>query len=244
MRMIFLHSAEGPVKESGSRGRWRQNPGIQFDLSQLSPRLCSSQYVSKVRGSFCVLSRAKMQRSLEQRYVIKVRVKLGKSGSETLQLLRTAYGDAVLSSAQVFRWHMPFEDGKESVEDEQCAGRPSTSRTENNVARVKAVLDRDQHLNVWLITEEVGLPKKDVHRIITEDLHMRKICARLVFFFLCGSTTLYRVLAFSTNSFHFPLSSARVFQFGTFNFCISFLVSSTQRVLGLPIGLLEIGFQE
>ena len=63
-------------------------------------------------------------------------------------------------------------------------------------------------------------------------------------FFLCGSTTLYRALAFSTNSFHFPLSGARVFQFGTFNFCISFLLSSTQRVLGLPIGLLEIGFQE
>ena len=54
----------------------------------------------------------------------------------------------------------------------------------------------------------------------------------------------YRVLAFSTNSFHLLLSWARVFQFGTFNFCISFLPSSTQRVLGLPIGLLEMGFQE
>jgi len=48
------------------------------------------------------------------------------------------------------------------------------------VARVKAVLDRDQRLNVWLIAEEVGLPKTEVHRIITEDLHMRKICAKLV----------------------------------------------------------------
>ena len=34
----------------------------------------------------------------------------------------------------------------------------------------------------------------------------------------------YRVLAFSTNSFH-RLSWARVFQFGTFIFCISFLTS-------------------
>jgi len=33
---------------------------------------------------------------------------------------------------------------------------------------------------VRLIAEEVGLPKTDVHRIITEDLHMRKICAKLV----------------------------------------------------------------
>jgi len=118
-----------------------------------------------------------MQRSLEQRYAIKFCVKLGKSGSITLQLLRTAYGDAVLSSVQVLRWHKAFKDGRESAEDEQCAGRPSNSRTGNNVAHVKAVLDRDRCLSVWLIAEEVGLPKTDVHRIIMEDLHMRKICA-------------------------------------------------------------------
>jgi len=51
---------------------------------------------------------------------------------------------------------------------------------ENIVACVKDVLDRDRCLNVWLIAEEVGLPKMDVHRIITEDLHVRKICAKLV----------------------------------------------------------------
>jgi len=54
----------------------------------------------------------------------------------------------------------------------------------------------------------------------------------------------YRVLAFSTISLHLPLSWARVFQFGTFDFCMSFLTSSTQRAFGFPIGLLEIGFQE
>jgi len=121
-----------------------------------------------------------MRRSLEQCYAIEFCAKLGKSGSETLQLLRTAYGDAVLSSSQVFSWHKAFKDRRESFEDEQRAGRSSTSRTENNVARVKAVLDRDRRLNVRLIAEEVGLPKTDVHRIIMEDLHMRKICAKLV----------------------------------------------------------------
>jgi hypothetical protein len=74
-------------------------------------------------------------------------VKLGKSGSETLQVLRTAYGDAVLSSDQVLGWHKAFKDGRESVEDEQRAEHPSTSRTENSVVRVKAVLDRD--LQSW-----------------------------------------------------------------------------------------------
>ena len=162
--MIFLRTAEGPGKESGGQGRWRGNPGIQFDLPQLSPRLCSRWYVSKVHSSFCVLSRAKMQRSLEQCYTIKFCAKLGKSGSKTLQLLRTAYGDAVLPSAQVLRWHKVFKNGRESVEDKRHAGHPSTSRTENNVACVKAVLDRDQRLSVRLITEEVGLLKTDFHR--------------------------------------------------------------------------------
>ena len=45
---------------------------------------------------------------------------------------------------------------------------------------MKAVLDRDRRVNVRLIAEEVGLPKTYVHRIITEDVHMRKICAEQV----------------------------------------------------------------
>jgi len=36
----------------------------------------------------------------------------------------------------------------------------------------------------------------------------------------------------------------RVFQFGTLSFCISFLISSIQRVFGLPVVLLEMGYQE
>ena len=84
--------------------------------------------------------------------------------------------DSLWGCCFVFRWHKAFKDGRESVEDEQRAGRPSTARTENNVARVKVVLDRDQRLHVRLIAEEVGLLKMDVHLIITEDLHEKNLC--------------------------------------------------------------------
>jgi hypothetical protein len=94
--------------------------------------------------------------------------------------LRTAYEDAVLSPSQVLRWYKAFRDGREGVKDEQRAGRLSTSRTKNNVACVKAVLDMGRRLSVRLISEEVGLPKTDVHRIIREYLHMRQVCAKLV----------------------------------------------------------------
>jgi len=54
-------------------------------------------------------------------YVTAFCTKLGKSGSETLQLLRTTYGDAVCPQP-VFRWHKAFTDGRESVEEEQRVG--------------------------------------------------------------------------------------------------------------------------
>ena len=40
---------------------------------------------------------------------------------------------------------------------------------------MKAVLGRDRRLSVQLMSEEVGLPKTDVHRIVTEDPPMRII---------------------------------------------------------------------
>ena len=38
----------------------------------------------------------------------------------------------------------------------------------------------DRRLSVRMIAEETGLDKSAVHRILTDHLHMRKICAKLV----------------------------------------------------------------
>jgi len=39
---------------------------------------------------------------------------------------------------------------------------------------------KDRRLSVRMIAEETGLKKNAVRRILTEHLHMRKICAKLV----------------------------------------------------------------
>jgi len=39
---------------------------------------------------------------------------------------------------------------------------------------------KDRRLSVRIIAEETGLDKSAVHRILTDRLHMRKICAKLV----------------------------------------------------------------
>ena len=38
----------------------------------------------------------------------------------------------------------------------------------------------DRRLSVRMIEEETGLDRNKVHRILTEHLHMRKICAKLL----------------------------------------------------------------
>ena len=41
-------------------------------------------------------------------------------------------------------------------------------------------MEKDRRLCVRMIAEETGLNKNAVHRILTDYLHMRNICAKLV----------------------------------------------------------------
>uniref|UniRef100_A0A1B6D8M0 Mos1 transposase HTH domain-containing protein n=1 Tax=Clastoptera arizonana TaxID=38151 RepID=A0A1B6D8M0_9HEMI len=121
-----------------------------------------------------------MQRSLDQRYSIKFCVKLNKTSTETIGLLKEAYGDQSLSSAQVKRWHKSFKDGREDVEDEQRSGRPSTTQTDEDVNRVREFLNIDRRASLREISEELNLTYYNVREIVTSKLKKRKVCAKLV----------------------------------------------------------------
>ena len=60
------------------------------------------------------------------------------------------------------------------------SGRPSTSRTVDNVERVKQMVRGDRRLTVRMIEDELKINRDSVWKIITEDLGMRKICAKIV----------------------------------------------------------------
>lgn len=122
----------------------------------------------------------KMESTIEQRYAIKFCAKLNKSLEETNKMIREAYGDSALSYSQVSRWLKAFKEGREEVHDEQRSGRPSTSKTDNNVARVRQLLDSDRRLSIRMVANELNLSSTVVFRIVTEDLAMRKVCAKLV----------------------------------------------------------------
>jgi transposase len=72
----------------------------------------------------------------EQRVAIKFCFKAGLSATETLVLVKKAYGNEVVNRSNVFRWYSRFRDRRELVEDDERGGRPKSIRTEVNIAAV------------------------------------------------------------------------------------------------------------
>lgn len=110
----------------------------------------------------------------EQRVNIKFLVKLGKNGSEIHDMLQTVYGDSSLCRAAVFNWVKRFKEGREDVGDDARQGRPSTSRVDQNLARVPELVLADRHITQRMIANTLNNSKGSVQSILIEDLGMRK----------------------------------------------------------------------
>ena len=85
----------------------------------------------------------KITERVEQRICIKFCMKLEHSSAETIPMIKKAFGDDVMSAAQIKVWHKCFKDGRESVEIDPHSGRPATSRTPENVEHVRAAINKD-----------------------------------------------------------------------------------------------------
>jgi hypothetical protein len=73
----------------------------------------------------------------EQHVCIKFCVQLGKSATETAELLRGAFGELFLSRTAVFEWHSRFKACRVSVEGDERSGLPSSNRTTENVEKIE-----------------------------------------------------------------------------------------------------------
>jgi len=117
---------------------------------------------------------------LEQRMNIKSLGKLGKSGNEIRDMLVQVYRDNAMKKTRVYKWVKHFSDGRESVTDEERSGWPATSRTEENIAKIHQIVRENLWLTVRSIAEQVNIDRETVRKILTEDLDMRKVCAKMV----------------------------------------------------------------
>jgi len=95
-------------------------------------------------------------------------------------MLVQVYGDDVMKKTAVYRWVKRFSTGRQSVTDEERSGRPATSRTEENIAKIHQTVRENHRLTVKSIAQQMNINRETVRKIITEDLDMRKVCAKMV----------------------------------------------------------------
>jgi len=79
----------------------------------------------------------------EQRVCDKFCFKLGKTFTETFQMLQQAYGEDCLSRTPCHEWYQCFESGRTSIEDDPKSGRPSTWMDDDRVEKVLAVIRKN-----------------------------------------------------------------------------------------------------
>ena len=76
----------------------------------------------------------------EQRVCITFCANLGKSATETLEMIQQGFGDQSLSRTQVFQWHARFKTCRTSVDDDEHTGRPTSCTAPETVARIQELI--------------------------------------------------------------------------------------------------------
>ena len=95
-------------------------------------------------------------------------------------MLQQVYGECALKEITVFKWIQRFREGREDPKDDVRSGRPSTSRGNQNIDRVRPLVLSDRRLTGRMKAEEIGLGKSSVHTILREHLDMKMVCAKIV----------------------------------------------------------------
>lgn len=115
-----------------------------------------------------------------QRVCIKFCVKNGFNGVKTLEMLENCFGSDTLKKTAVYEWHERFRSGRESVEDDERSGRPSTSKTDENINKVREMLINNRKLTIRELAEDLNIAYGSIQDIVVNDFGLRRVAAKLV----------------------------------------------------------------
>jgi len=93
----------------------------------------------------------------EKRVCIKFCVRLGKTGRETFEMLKQAFGDSFMSRSRTFEWFGRCKNGRTSTANDDQSGWPSMATTPSKVAQVRAAVNQDRRHTIHNLCAEVGI---------------------------------------------------------------------------------------
>ncbi|XP_018057559.1 PREDICTED: putative uncharacterized protein FLJ37770 [Atta colombica] len=82
-------------------------------------------------------------------------------------MLGNCFGSDTLKKTAVYEWHERFKSGRESIEDDERSGRPSTSKT-------------DENINIRELAKDLNIDYESIQDIVVNSLGLRRVAAKLV----------------------------------------------------------------
>lgn len=116
----------------------------------------------------------------EQRSVIRFLWSKGRTPIEIHREMQPTYGERCLALRSVRWWCSEFENGRENLHDNERAGRPRLSVTDDNTARVDAMVKAERRVRIKDIAQELDISFGSAFDIIHECLGYRKVSCRWV----------------------------------------------------------------
>ncbi|GFW77200.1 histone-lysine N-methyltransferase SETMAR [Trichonephila clavipes] len=117
----------------------------------------------------------------EIRSVIRFLTAKNVSAAEIHRQISDVYGPNAMSSSKVRKWVRAFKDGWENVHDEPRSGRPSSVITHDLVNAVDEKIREDRRFTISTSALEFpNVGRTTLHKVVSEKLKFRKLCARWV----------------------------------------------------------------
>ena len=114
----------------------------------------------------------------EQRNVIRFLWAEGIKGAEIHARLCTQYGDKALPRRSAYEWIEMFKNGRTSVMEAECSGRPSTSTTDEMLEEARAIILTDRTVTIEEIALQLGISQGTACSLVHDILGFHKAAAR------------------------------------------------------------------
>jgi hypothetical protein len=116
----------------------------------------------------------------ELRIYIKFCFKLGKTFTETHDMMINICGDQCMSRTRCYEWFKRFKDSRQSTHNEPHLGQPSTSCDDAHVAQVREIKHYNHCLTARETEEEGNILIGSCHYILMTKLEMHQVLSKFV----------------------------------------------------------------
>ena len=82
-------------------------------------------------------------------------------------MMQKAFGNECMSKKNTNKTNNRFKGGRTSVDSDSRSGRPSTTKTLDNIERVRLAIESDRRLTVCEPENDLGISKTTVWEILT-----------------------------------------------------------------------------